>query len=87
MSDFMHNYLAKQTLSIGNHIWPNVCPFYLPSLLLCDNIYIGHELILFLCAGPIPSSIYSWSIDHILEHEFFSLGRLGSQGSKGKKWI
>ena len=53
MSDFMHNYLAKQTLSIGNHIWPNVCPFYLPSLLLCDNIYIGHELILFLCAGPI----------------------------------
>ena len=32
-----------------------------------------------------PSSIYSWSIDHILEHEFFCLGRLGSQGSKEKK--
>ena len=32
-----------------------------------------------------PNSIYSWSIDHILEHEFFCLGRLGSQGSKGKK--
>ena len=31
-----------------------------------------------------PSSIYSWSIDHILEHEFFCLGRLGSQGSKEK---
>ena len=33
----------------------------------------------------IPSSIYSWSIGHILEHEFFCLGHLGSQGSKGKK--
>ena len=32
-----------------------------------------------------PSSIYSWSIGHILEHKFFCLGRLGSQGSKGKK--
>ena len=29
-----------------------------------------------------PSSIYSWSISHILEHEFFCLG---SQGSKEKK--
>ena len=33
----------------------------------------------------IPSSIYSWSIGHILENEFFCLGRLGSQGSKEKK--
>ena len=32
-----------------------------------------------------PSSIYSCSIGHILEHEFFSLGRLGSSGSKEKK--
>ena len=32
-----------------------------------------------------PSSIYSWSIGHILEHEFFCFGRLGSEGSKGKK--
>ena len=32
-----------------------------------------------------PTSMYSWSIGHILEHEFFCLGRLGSQGSKGKK--
>ena len=32
-----------------------------------------------------PSSIYSWSIGRILEHEFFCLGRLGSSGSKGKK--
>ena len=32
----------------------------------------------------MPSSIYSWSISHILEHEFFWLGPLGS---KGKKWI
>ena len=33
------------------------------------------------------SSIYSWSIGHILEHELFRWGRWGSQGSKGKKWI
>ena len=32
-----------------------------------------------------PSSMYSCSIGHILEHEFFCLGRLGSSGSKGKK--
>ena len=30
-------------------------------------------------------SIYSWSIDHILEHEFFCLGCLGWAGSKEKK--
>ena len=27
----------------------------------------------------------SWSIDHILEHEFFCLGRLGCPSSKEKK--
>ena len=32
----------------------------------------------------MPSSIYSWSIGHILAHEFFCLGRLGSSGSKEK---
>ena len=32
-----------------------------------------------------PSSIYSWSIGHILEHEFFCLGHLGCAGSKGEK--
>ena len=32
-----------------------------------------------------PSSIYSWSISHIFEHEFFCLGCLGWAGSKGKK--
>ena len=32
-------------------------------------------------------SIYSWSIGHILEHEFFCLGCLGWAGSKEKKWI
>jgi hypothetical protein len=32
-----------------------------------------------------PSSIYSWSISHILDHEFFCLGCLGTSGSKGKK--
>ena len=35
--------------------------------------------------GENPSSIYSWSIDHILEHEFFCLGHLGCACSKGKK--
>ena len=35
--------------------------------------------------GSEPSSIYSWSIGHILEHEFFCMGHLGCAGSKGKK--
>ena len=35
----------------------------------------------------IFSSIYSWSIGHILEHELFCLCHLGSQGSMEKKWI
>ena len=38
-----------------------------------------------LFAGLTPSSIYSWSIGHILEHEFFYLGHLGWAGSKEKK--
>ena len=29
--------------------------------------------------------MYSWSIGHILEYEFFCLGHLGCAGSKGKK--
>ena len=33
------------------------------------------------------SLIYSWSIGHILEHEFSWLGHLGCAGSKEKKWI
>ena len=41
------------------------------------------------CVMPIyvddPSSIYSKSIGHILEQEFFCLGRLGNQGSKEKR--
>ena len=36
-------------------------------------------------SGAEPSFIHSWSISHILEHEFFCLGRLGCAGSKGKK--
>ena len=32
----------------------------------------------------LPSSIHSWSIGHILEHELFCLGHLGWAGSKGK---
>ena len=34
--------------------------------------------------GMYPSSIYSGSISHILEHEFYSLGRLGSKGNYAK---
>ena len=34
--------------------------------------------------GTEPSSIYSWSVGHILEHGFFCLGHLGSSGSKKK---
>jgi hypothetical protein len=29
-----------------------------------------------------PSSKDSWSIGHILEHEFYCFGRLGSKGKK-----
>ena len=29
-----------------------------------------------------PSSIYSWSIGYILEHDFFCLGHLGCKGKK-----
>ena len=29
--------------------------------------------------GFFTSSIHNWSISHILEHEFFCLGRLGSK--------
>ena len=32
-----------------------------------------------------PSTIYSWSIGHSLEHVFFYLGHLGSSGQQGKK--
>ena len=32
-----------------------------------------------------PSSIYSWSISHILEHIYFCLDRLGSSGQAGEK--
>ena len=50
------------------------------------------EIKLFKCEiqiqdGVHPSSIYNWSIGHILEHEFFCCGRLGSQGGNEKKWI
>ena len=37
----------------------------------------------FFCSTP--SSIYSCSIGHILEHDFFCLGHLGCAGSQGKK--
>ena len=43
--------------------------------------------ILLSCSHLVPSSIYSWSLSHILEHEFFCLSRLGSSGSKEIKWI
>ena len=50
----MHVYPAKQTLSMFIFGLMFVLLLYLlPSSLLCDNIYIGHEFILFLCAGPI----------------------------------
>ena len=49
------------------------------------RITAWHWQLFLLLKQWIPSSIYSWSIDHILEHEFFCLGRLGSQGSKEKK--
>ena len=35
----------------------------------------------------VPSFVYSWSITHILEHEFFCLGHLGCACSREKRWI
>ena len=49
--------------------------------------FFSHKNLLTRENGQFPSSIYSWSIGHILEHEFFSWGRLGSSGSKEKMWI
>jgi hypothetical protein len=43
------------------------------------------ELLEMILGTENPSSIYSWSIGHILEHEFFCLGHLGCAGSKAKK--
>ena len=34
-----------------------------------------------------PSYIYSWSIGHILEHEFFCLGHFAVLAVREKKWI
>ena len=45
----------------------------------------GRTKIMWFLCGWDPSSIYSWSIGHILEHEFFCLGSLGWVGSKEKK--
>ena len=42
----------------------------------------------FFFKASSSSSIYSWSINHVLEHEFFYLGRLAvwaAQGSEEKK--
>ena len=59
------------------------------KLLICElSATPAQQLrVIKLCFNPNPSSIYSCSLSHILEHEFFCLGRLGSPGSKGKKWI
>ena len=35
-------------------------------------------------SSHVAQFLYSWSISHILEHEFFCLGRLAAQGSKEK---
>ena len=44
------------------------------------------QMVLHLAQFSSNSSfVYSWSIGHILEHEFFCLGRLGSHGKKEKK--
>ena len=60
--------------------------------IICDGrTFECHKLVLScqseVFKGTYPSSIYSWSIGHILEHEFFCLGHLGCAGSKEKKLI
>ena len=53
---------------------------------LISNASVSHTCY-YVPNYSVPSSIYSWSIGHILEHEFFCLGCLGSQGSKEKKKV
>ena len=53
------------------------CAGYIPSKL---PLYFMNFWYLFQITSLSPSSIYSWSISHILEHEFLYLGRLGSSG-------
>ena len=54
-----------------------------PKNFLLENLDENVAVLQFICAfGGMPSSIYSWSIIYILEHEFFCLGHLGSTCSK-----
>ena len=63
------NKIESQSQTASNFLYDHVCQ---------DHICKDH-----VCQDP--SSIYSWSIGHILEHDFFCLGHLGCAGSKGKK--
>ena len=73
---------------ITKFAYTELCTTYnehLPALTFIDinsDCQILPKVSLF---GFFPSSIYRCSIGHILEHEFFCLGRLGSSYSKGKK--
>ena len=71
---------ASGTLSLRQWLYIHYTYIYFsgpPSY--CENPYLIYV------RGCTPSSIYSWSICHILEHIFFCLGHLGCAGSKEKK--
>ena len=61
--------------------------FFFGKLLSPYDLKNYTDVCLIWLALQSPSSIYSWSISHILEHKLFCLGCLWSSGSKKKRWI
>ena len=63
-------------------IFASQCDRQVIPPVLCSSSSFAEPSLGFQIQGA--SSLYSWSISQILEHEFFCLGHLGSSGSKKK---
>ena len=92
--NFINGHLTKVVPRIHQHrrgvcLWNSSDKWRASPLVFINSFIGGRDLVLEAKTKYTlyPRSIYSWSIGHILEHEFFCLGCLGSQGSKEKKWI
>ena len=64
-------------------IFASQCDRQVIPPVLCSSSSFAEPSLGFQIQGA--SSLYSWSISQILEHEFFFFGQLGSSGSKEKK--
>ena len=96
--DFEFDYIYKNLLIFKLDDYSRVRNKHTPTFINFWNFFQGlpsycglkrlkfYYISLHILRG-YPSFIYSWSIGHILEHEFFCLGHLGCAGSKEKKWI